>query len=462
VKDLPSSIPPCQEGKTYLPYQIEGIQFALSLSASLNADEMGLGKTIQAIGVINSDATIKNCLIVAPAFLRINWAREVKDWCVRKTSILIITGRGARTIEPTARTRVVIIGYDVVAHHRNLIDSVEWDLLIVDEAHYIKTIGTQRTVAVLGGRKRGVRKKGEKKLPSIIFTPIKARKRIFLTGTPMLSRPLDLWPLMKSLDPIGLGQSFTKFTSRYCRPRRTHWGMDYSGFANLRELGERLSPFMIRRLKKDVLTQLPEKRRQVIELPNDGLTKYLQDELSTYDTYEAFIKEGQTKMSKTVFTELSALRRTVALEKIPQVVDHLRECLLDGPVVCFAHHTDVVNGIASEFGRCVKILGETPMKERQLAIDQFQRGDARLIVGNIRAMGIGCTLTTSQHVVFAELDWTPALMAQAEDRCHRIGQKNAVLIQYLVLADSLDAKIVKTLIRKQKVIGSVLGNVTDL
>ena len=451
----------CPSGKSLFDFQVEGVNFALGHDSALIADEMGLGKTIQAIGVLNTDNSITNCLVVCPAFLRINWEREIKEWCTRGTSITTVVTRRPCKIFATSNTRIVIVSYEILRYHRPWIDKIGWDLLVVDEAHYCKTIGAQRTVAVFGGKIKVRRKKGKrtKRVPSL--TPIHAQRRLFLTGTPILNRPLDLWPLLQSLDPDGLGKSFIAFVARHCNPRRTRWGMDYSGASHLGELSEALSRFMIRRLKRDVLTQLPPKLRQVIELPSTEFDSLLNKESSAYDTYEHYLKEGQTKLRKVSFTELSERRHLVAQKKVPQVIEHLQDCLTTGPVVCFAYHTDVIESIADAFDRCRTITGNTPMETRQAYVDLFQRGEIDLIIGNIKAMGVGCTLTASQHIVFAELDWTPAILSQAEDRCHRIGQRGRLLIQHLVLAGSLDAKMVRVLVRKQRTISKILNTDRD-
>lgn len=449
---------PCPDGLAFFDFQKVGIEFALERDACLIADEMGLGKSGEAIGVINADESTKNVLIVCPAFLRINWKREIRKWQIRKSIISIIVGRTPRIIPQSPHIRIAIISYDVLRFHRENLDTIDWDLLVVDEAHYCKTIGAQRTIAVFGGKIRSRRKAGSRKVPTPLLSPIAAKRRLFLTGTPILNRPVDLWPLVKSLDPEDLGKSFGMFAARYCRPRRTHWGMDYGGAANLEELGEKLSPFMIRRLKKDVLKELPAKQRQIIELPSNGCKLLVKSEMASYENYEQYLRDGQTKMRKVSFTELSKFRHEIALKKIPQIIEHLEDCLSNGPVVCFAYHTDVIDEIANAFkNQCVVITGKTAMNLRQDHIDAFQDGNVDLIIGNIKAMGVGCTLTRSQHVVFAELDWTPAVISQAEDRCHRIGQTGNLLIQHLVMAGSLDAKIVRVLVKKQKVIGSIIG-----
>jgi SWI/SNF-related matrix-associated actin-dependent regulator 1 of chromatin subfamily A len=415
---------------------------------------MGLGKTIQAIGVMNIHRP-RSVLVVCPAFLKVNWQREIREWSVHPVVITIVSSREPPPIieAPLSSTFVFIINYDILYYHRQWIDNINWSLLIVDEAHYCKTPSSQRTIAVLGGKLRS--RKRSVKHPRL--SQIRAKQRVFLTGTPMLNRPSDLWPLVKSIDPKGLGLSFMSFMRRYCAMRRTPWGLDYSGASNLEELNQRLVPFMLRRLKADVLNELPPKRRQVIVLPDEGSKELLNDEMQTFETYRTYLKEGQAKMGQVTFTELSKHRRLVALSKVPMVVTHLKECLTLGAVVCFAHHIDVVKSIAAGFKDRVVITGETSTDQRQRLIDRFQNGEVNLIIGNISAMGVGINLTRSQHVVFAELDWTPAIMTQAEDRCHRIGQKGVVLIQHLVLANSLDAKMVRVLVKKQLIIDRSLN-----
>jgi superfamily II DNA/RNA helicase len=155
---------------------------------------------------------------------------------------------------------------------------------------------------------------------------------------------------------------------------------------------------------------------------------------------------------------MSGIRHEVALAKVPHVVEHVRESLENGPVVLFVHHKDVVAQIAAEFPGCVTLTGETSMENRQKAVDDFQAGRASLFIGNIQAAGVGITLTRSAHVIFAELDWVPGNLSQAEDRCHRIGQTESVLVQHIVLEDSMDADMAKKLIVKQEVITTALDN----
>lgn len=474
----------CPKGQKFLPYQIEGIRFALKKKGTLIADEMGLGKTIQAIGVINARRSIKRVLVVCPNTLKTNWRRELKRWLTRQHRILVVNAR--KKIHSLVRYNVIIINYDIVHKMRRLIDKLKWDLLIIDEAHFVKSRKARRTKAIFGGAVR-YREKGQKKTARTVLKPIKARKRLFLTGTPILNRPIDLWPIVKALDPTGLGRSLTMYALRYCDAQRDRWGMKFTGAKNLDELHTLLTQkFMIRRLKKDVLTDLPPKRRQIIELPipTDKASRLVATEIKIYESHEEYIqkllsrirtakKKGDVgtlaelrralQQARAVqFSEISRVRHQVGLAKVPMVTEHLRLCLEAGPAVCFAHHRDVIEEYRRQFKNdCVILTGDTKPIDRQRAVDRFQDGKARLFVGNYLAAGTGITLTRSSYVAFAELDWVPAVLTQAEDRVHRIGQLESVLVQHLVLEGSLDAQISRTLVKKQEIIDQAIDGIAQ-
>ena len=439
--------------------------------ATLVADEMGLGKTIQAIGVINSDPTICRVLVICPASLRLNWKRELEKWLVRPLKVGIAAG----TNWPEA-VDIVVINYDILKKHGNRLYGETWDLLVTDEVHYLKSNKAQRTAAVLG--------KWDKD-PSKCKPEIKARRKVFMTGTPIVNRPAELWTLLHALDRNGLGRSWKGYMTRYAAAHETKYGWDVSGAANLSELQDRLrATIMVRRLKKDVLTELPPKRRQIIEIPANGAGKIVAveqaawkasqvrletlqaaaDEAAMGDSEEAYREavEALGKGSLVEFTEMAQIRHETALAKVPYVIEHLLNT--EEPVVVFAHHHDVVDGIVAglrEAGRKVVVVtGDTPLQARQDAVDAFQAGKADAFVGNIQAAGVGLTLTASSHVVFAELDWVPGNVSQAEDRTHRIGQTQSVLVQHLVLEGSLDVTIAKRLVEKQEVIDKALDEAT--
>jgi SWI/SNF-related matrix-associated actin-dependent regulator 1 of chromatin subfamily A len=468
---------PEPEGLSYMPFQRAGIAFALKHRNVLIADEMGLGKTIQAIGTVNADTSIRTVVVIVPASLKINWAREIAKWSTRPTEVVIGNGtvyQWDQMFPVHDSVEWLVVNYDVIERWRPVIDSIDLDCLVLDEVHYVKTPKAQRTIAVLGRWN---------KIEDKRVRPIAARRRIALTGTPILNRPVELWGLAHSLAPETFS-SWRGYVYRYCAAQDTRWGLDVSGASNLDELQDRLrSTIMVRRLKADVLTELPAKRRAVVELPAGTAAPVIDAETKAYELSQTRLaslraavaaaeasedREGYREAVEALqkgqaveFASISEQRHQVALAKIPAVIAHLSDQLEQGKVICFAHHLDVVAAIHDAFPGSVVITGQTSMDNRQAAVDAFQNDpNCRLIIGNIRAMGVGLTLTASSHVVFAELDWTPANLSQAEDRAHRIGQRDSVLVQHLVLEGSLDASMARMLIQKQEVIDAALDTGT--
>lgn len=457
---------PAPLGSTYLGFQKAGIAFALNRKNTLIADEMGLGKTIQAIGVINADTSIKNVLVICPASLKLNWKKELVNWTVRNLSGAIAYGNYF------PNTQLVIINYDIVKKHRKVIDTKKWDLVIMDESHFCKNPNTQRTKACLGFDSHG----------KTVSFPIDAGRRIFLTGTPILNRPIELWPTVRVADPEGLGSSHWSFAKRYCKAWEAPWGWDFTGASNLEELQERLrASIMIRRLKKDVLADLPRKRRQVIPISGEKVEAVVQKELDFYNKNmsaveqamleaqqsqaagdEGSYNEAVLKLKKgreAIFEELAKLRHSTALAKVPFVIDYLENVLESvNKVVVFAHHRDVIEQLYLKFkDRAVMMHGGVGMAERQAAVERFQLDSkCQLIFGTIGTMGVGWTLTAASYALFCELDWVPANVTQAEDRLHRITQTMPVLIHHICFDNSLDATIAQRVIEKQEIIDKAL------
>lgn len=464
---------PVPDGLAYLPYQRAGIAFALRHPSVLFGDEMGLGKTIQAIGVINSDPSIRSILVMCPASLRLNWQRELRKWLVREFSIAIASSR-----DWPAGYNIIICNYDIATKLQDKLRARTWDLVILDEMHYLKSAKAKRTVAVLGRTKT-------KKQPAILG--LSARRKVGLTGTPIPNRPVEGWPIFNYLAPETF-KSFWTYANRFCNAHNNGYGWDMSGSSNLPELQDLLrSTIMVRRKKMDVLTELPAKRRQLVELDASECSHVIGDEVAAWERQETEIDvlrqrvelakaaDSQAEYDDAVtalrartqaaFTEISKLRHATALAKMPQVVEHIQNALEDGTqkLIVFAHHRDVIRTILDSLAEAnieaVSITGDTAMYDRQKAVDAFQQdADVRVFVGNIQAAGVGLTLTAAAHVIFAELDWVPGNVSQAEDRAHRIGQVQSVLVQHLVLDGSLDAKMAKTLISKQEVIDAALDN----
>ena len=477
---------PAPEGCEYLGYQRAGIAYAMSRPRVLIGDEMGLGKTIQALGLINADPSVKNVLVCCPSSLRLNWQREAQRWLVRKFQFWVVD----EASPPPEMVNFVIVGYPRLsgapgkAVHAALM-ARNWDLVVVDEAHFCKNPKSQRTIAVLGkAGKKG--KGGAPDEPKIDGLNDRARRAAFLTGTPIPNKVIEIQPLLSVLCPQEFGNFFA-FAKRYCDARQVQAGRnlvwDFSGSSHLDELQERLRlHVMIRRLKADVLTELPPKRRQLVVFPRTDAVDAEEREWAPHaaeiealkeraemaraaedeESYEAAVAQ-LAEAEKVAFTEIAAVRHAVALSKVPLAIDHLHE-LLDGgvgKVIVFAHHKDVINALCAEFdGECVRLTGDTAMADRQAAVDRFQSDPScRLFFGNLLAAGVGITLTAASTVVFVEGSFVPAEMSQAEDRAHRMGQKSTVLVQSLVIDGSLDQRMMEIVTSKQNTADKALDEV---
>src|SRR5574338_86246 len=450
---------PAPDNKTYLPYQEQGIRYALERRGTLIADEMGLGKTVQAIGIINADRAAQRILIVTPASLRLNWWHELNRWQVNKDCL------------------VSVVPYDQLKR----VSIPELDLMIVDEAHYVKNAKAQRTIEV-------------KRLAKC------AKRVVLLTGTPM-DKPIELWSLLQIVCPevwdpagrlirrnkgtgklekkmvdAGEGTGFFRFGTRYCDGQKKVIGRGkevwtFDGASNLEELGRKLrETCMVRRMKADVLTELPAKRRQILVFPSgvdevatpDDVRRflnYLAEDGSNYDQIVA-----KLRADKVAFAEFSKARHEQGLAKVPAVVEHVENALEQGgKIILFAHHIDVILALHDRLSRHAPVLitGDMADHDRQASAVRFQESEScRLIIGSIGAMGVGFTLTASSHVIFAEIDPVPGRMNQAEDRAHRIGQRDSVLVQHLVCNQSIDARMVQILVRKQEILNAALNERT--
>jgi SWI/SNF-related matrix-associated actin-dependent regulator 1 of chromatin subfamily A len=455
---------PCNDGLAYLPYQRAGIAYGLNHANVLIGDEMGLGKTIQAIGIINADESIKSVLVICPASLRINWERELTKWLTRKMSIGIANGT-------VPETDIVIINYDILKKHHAVLTSRAWDCKIIDECHYLKNGKAQRTAMVFG---KAPTPKSDR------IAPITSRRTVMLTGTPILNRPSEMWTIAHALAPQKFS-SWKYYHEHFCNAYQTRYGWDVSGASNLDELQRILrETIMVRRLKQDVLTELPPKRRQIVVVPVGSASKAVAKETKMQASYEAQISSINDRINSAIcsgdgyeqavadlqeaeqvhFTEMTKCRHETALAKVEYAIEHISAAADEAKVVVFAHHHDVVAALMSGLSdyNPVRLTGEDKMSDRQASVDKFQNDPScKVFIGSIAAAGVGITLTASSHVVFVELDWVPGNISQCEDRTHRIGQRNSVLIQHLVVDGSIDQKLAETIVAKQAVIETALN-----
>lgn len=445
---------PAPAGKQYLPYQLAGVQFAAARMSTLIADEMGLGKTIQAIGTINALA-LKRVLVVCPSSLRLNWRRELSAWLFDRTLKVGIVNRDSYPVG----ANIVVINYDVLGRHHDELRARQWDIVIYDEAHYLKNPAAARTREALGFEDRRDPRKNIKGIP--------ARRRLYLTGTPILNRPVELWPILHAARP-DLFPDFFPFAKRYCNGTKNRYGWNFQGASNLDELSRRLrESIMIRRLKADVLSELPPKRRSIVLLSENGFASIIDREQQILGAAGLSLDNPDSiaalTPSSAAFAELSRVRHELAVAKVPHVVDHCKEVLESvDKLVIFAHHRDVIAGIAAGLAdfNAVTLTGEDSIQARDNAVTKFQTGNARVFIGSIAAAGVGLTLTAASNAVMAELAWNPASVNQAEDRLHRIGQRDSVSITHLLVDGSVDARMAELIVAKQEVIVAALGDNT--
>uniref|UniRef100_A0A8D2J952 SWI/SNF-related matrix-associated actin-dependent regulator of chromatin subfamily A-like protein 1 n=1 Tax=Varanus komodoensis TaxID=61221 RepID=A0A8D2J952_VARKO len=418
-----------------MPFQREGVNFAISRKGRLLlADDMGLGKTIQAICIAAYYRKEWPLLVIAPSSVRYTWAEAFYKWLPSlspDTVSVIATSKDCLT----ARL-INIVSFDLLSKMQKQLKTT-FQVVIVDESHFLKNGKTARCRAAL--------------------PLLKAAKRvILLSGTPAMSRPAELYTQIAAIRPSFFPQ-FHAFGLRYCDAKQSPWGWDYSGSSNLGELKLLLEEsIMIRRLKSDVLSQLPAKQRKVVVVASEGMNA------RTKAALKAAAKE-MAKGYKSKQEEKEALilfyNRT-AEAKIHCIIEYILELLESGreKFLVFAHHKLILDAITEELEKkhvgYIRIDGSTPSAERQSLCEEFQFTKKHSVgLLSLTAANMGLTLSAADLVVFAELFWNPGVLIQAEDRAHRIGQTSSVNIHYLVAKGTADDYLWPMIQEKIRVLG---------
>ena len=436
------------------PYQWEGIYFGVQRKRILIGDEPGLGKTLQSIGIINISNAYP-CLVICPASLKINWQREFDKFTDKKALVL---DNSTRTTWPyllqMGMYQVAIVNYESLRKYfvwdiksygsfrlKDVVfcpDIKRFRSVIIDESHKVKDPSTQQSIFTKG------------------ITTGKSHV-IMLSGTPVVNKPHDL---VAQLSIMGRLQEFGG---------RSKFLADFGDKdSDLSELSRLLyEKCMIRREKKTVLTDLPDKTRVdlYVEISNREEYSVAENDLRRYleEYTECSDVEIRRKLRMKALVKFMTLRSLSAKGKIKQAVDFIKTHLAnDKPLIVFCSYHDIVDAFKKQFPDAVTITGRESLVEKQAAVDSFQGGHSKLAICSIKAAGVGLTLTASSSVAFIEFPWTYADCCQCEDRAHRIGQKENVTCYYLLGENTIDHKLYQIIHEKKSIANQIMGTDDDI
>jgi SWI/SNF-related matrix-associated actin-dependent regulator of chromatin subfamily A-like protein 1 len=418
-------------GGELAPFQWVAVRYALGARRAFLADEQGLGKTVEALATLEADDAFP-AVVVCPASMKLGWEREAQRWLPHR-SVAVVNGRVA--VPPTGD--ITILNYEIVAAHREALARRRPRALIVDESHYCKNPHAKRTQAV---RKLAASVPGD-------------GLRLALTGTPVLNHAEELIAQLRvigRLEDFGSGARFAREFRGQTSEERLHWHLRRHCF--------------VRRLKADVLPQLPAKRQVVVPVALTNEAEYRlaeRDVIAWLRTQPLDLSELNSKIAATLraqrLAQLGALQRLAGKGKLAAALAWIDDFLASGePLVVFARHIEVQQAVRARFPDALHLLGEDSLEQREAAIEAFQEPDGpALIVAATRVAAQGITLTRASNVAFLELEWTPAMHDQAEDRCHRIGQRDAVTAWYLLAAGTIDETMARLIQSKRAIVAAV-------
>lgn len=443
------------------PFQQAGISWLASRLTALLGDEMGLGKSVQAI-CASDRLKLGQILVVCPASLREDWRAKFTEWSFFRRPIHVLAPDSEVHLGGPAY--VLIVGYEGAISHRKALRSLKWDLIILDEAQYLKNPTAKRTRGIYGGYCNGFDQ-------AIISS---ARRVWLLSGTPMQRDVRDLYPHLRALRPASIIDPNTNlpmtpsaFTDRYC-VLDPALGEKVIANRNVEELSGVLDGFMLRRTVEEVLPELPELR---------FVNLYIQPDEPAVLLATSSWPELQTEMEQLLSAardgdvdwamqqQISTIRRLTGLVKAPLAARLIRDEIQAGvleQVVIFAHHRDVLQkikfllNISEQNGGAGLLYGGQTDTERKDLVDRFQAGSLRILCVQLQAGGVGLTLTAAHQCLFVESSWNPTDNWQAAARLRRIGQRYPVLARFMTLTGTIDEPIQKVAVRKATQIREVL------
>lgn len=384
-----------------LPHQKEGVEFILNNSSAFVCDDMGMGKTRTVIEAMIQRSQFP-ILVICPSALKLNWRNEIARWVGIDLEI------------DNLEQDIIITNYERMNKYKFEIQALPIKQLVLDESHSFKEESSKRTQLALAW---------SRKIPY----------KILISGTPMLNRPRELITQMEILNNIHKVGGREKFLEKYCNPRHSQYGIDYSGCSDLQELHQTMNGIWLRRTKDDLENKLPVKT--IVPIPIIELSQ----------------------PAPTSFRDIERYDRAVLYKKLDASVDFIEQLLeRDEKVVVFVHHKDIGKALHMKFPNASVIVGGQSSTHRQINIDNFQLYDTKIIICSLQASAVGLTLTASRCAVFIEYPWSPALLAQAQDRVHRLGQDKDVFIFYLYGQGSIDEYRLNTNSFKKAVIDYIV------
>jgi SWI/SNF-related matrix-associated actin-dependent regulator 1 of chromatin subfamily A len=437
------------------PYQDAAVAYALKRQHTLIGDEMGIGKTCSSIAFANAIGAEK-VLVVCPASIRLNWRRQIKLWSTipQVRTYPILKGKDG----VASWSNYTIISYELARNEalHAALRAVNWDCLIIDEAHFLKSYDALRTRALFGGGRN---------LELKLSLADRAKRVIALTGTPLPNRPRECYTLAHALCPESIDwMTHDEFTYRFNPSARMSNDHIQEAKGRLPELHARLRcNFMIRRLKKDVMKYLPAKQYEFTYIESNGdIAEAMRHErMLDFDPGRDLTNPA---MWDKIDGEVSTVRREMGEAKIPRIIEHMKY-LLDveeiDKVVLFCHHKSVMDACLAGLEKygVVQVRGGMGSTAKDNSVQKFQNDpDTRVFIGQLDAAGFGIDglQNVASRVVFGEPAWVPGANDQAVDRLHRDGQKFPVLAQFLIVEGSFDERVLGSVLDKAFTINEVL------
>lgn len=425
-----------------MPYQKAGVKYAIETRRCFIADQMGLGKTIQAIAAIEQENAYP-VIVVCPKSLKENWSREWNKWAPHR-EVKILNSK-----DEVTKADVIITNYDIITRFVGALKFVNLKSMICDESHYVKNPSATRTKNVMQIAK---------------YVP-QSGMVLLLSGTPITNAPQEIVSQLDILGVLGKFGGKWAFLKRYAGAYYDGYHWDTSGASNTNELNIRLRQICyIRRIKEDVLKDLPEKSRNIVAVTGSPsqMLAYMRAEKDLV----SFLAENgyKAKDSAQHLLKTGVLKKLATEAKMDATYEWIDLFLesTDRKLVVFAHNVSIVDTLAKKYGG-LRVSGKDEMDARQHAIDTFQNDPkARVIVLNLQAGSVGITLTAASDVLFVQQDWTPAIHDQAEDRCHRYGQTNNVQVYYIMCAGTIDEDIYELIEQKRGIVNSVTDGNTEV